>query len=353
VVRLQHLARLTDDTGLLEHARHSLPAYAEGYTTDDNARALLVAGRLAVAGDPAADRLLRRYLAFVAYAHQPATGRFRNELGYDRRWRDEGGGDDCQGRVLMALGYLAAWALEADLAGEARRLLALGLAGWRDGTSPRGWAYALVGLEAARAADPTDPALAATCDRLADRLLQRYSAEATPAWPWFEDRLTYANALLPHALIVAGEDRPAGPHRAAGLAALDWLMAVQRPGGPGGCFAPIGSDGFYLRGGRRAGFDQQPIEAQVTVSACLAAYRATGEARWLEDAWCAYDWFHGRNVVGLPLADPATGGCRDGLHADRVNENQGAESTLAYLQAALELADHPRPAEPSQERPAR
>jgi hypothetical protein len=154
-------------------------------------------------------------------------------------------------------------------------------------------------------------------------------------WRWFEPGLTYCNAALPHALLMCGQSVPNPEMTAAGLESLNWLTKLQRS--TSGHFVPIGSNGFYERGGVRARFDQQPVEAQATVSACLAAYRLTAERSWHKEALRAFDWFLGRNDLNLPIYDPTTGGCRDGLHPDRPNENQGAESTLAFLQALLEL----------------
>ena len=170
---------------------------------------------------------------------------------------------------------------------------------------------------------------------LADRLLKLYARTSQPAWQWFEDVLSYDNAALPQALLAAGLDLERAELTDAGLSALSWLIHVQLGGGSH--FVPIGSNGFYPRGGARARFDQQPVEAAVTVSACLEADQVTGDHRWYEEATRAFEWFLGRNDLGLSLYDPLTGGCRDGLHADRVSQNEGSESTLAFLTALVEM----------------
>jgi hypothetical protein len=171
--------------------------------------------------------------------------------------------------------------------------------------------------------------------KLAERLLALFKATSTPEWPWFEERVTYDNARLSQALIVSGSRMDHREMKSAGLQSLEWLVAIQRS--ELGEFAPIGSNGFYERSGRKAAFDQQPLEACAMVAACLAAARATGEFRWTDDARRTFRWFLGQNQLQKPLYDAATGGCRDGLHSDRVNENQGAESTLSFLLALLEM----------------
>jgi uncharacterized protein YyaL (SSP411 family) len=188
--------------------------------------------------------------------------------------------------------------------------------------------------------------------RLAERLLALHRHQGDAEWPWFEDRLTYCNARLPQALIVCGKRMDHEEMLSVGLQSLEWLASLQTT--DDGCFSPIGSNGFYGRGGSKADYDQQPVEACSMVSACLDAYRATGQVRWTQRARAAFDWFLGNNVLKEPLYDPSTGGCRDGLHRDRVNQNQGAESTLSFLMALLEMraADRTglaslRPPEPS------
>ena len=157
---------------------------------------------------------------------------------------------------------------------------------------------------------------------------------AGPGWSWFEDGLSYDNAKLAHALIVSGRGLGQKSVYERGLDSLRWLMGVQTSQGH---LRPVGSNGHYRRNGVRADFDQQPIEAQSTISACLEAYRSTEDPWWYEQAQRAFDWFLGWNDLGLELYAPETGGCRDGLHPDRTNENQGAESMLAFLLSFAEM----------------
>jgi hypothetical protein len=174
-------------------------------------------------------------------------------------------------------------------------------------------------------------------DELAGRLLALYQSARSDEWRWYEPGLTYCNAVMPQAMLMCGQWIPNEEMTEAGLESLRWLADLQHPDALGGQFVPIGSNGFYQQNGERARFDQQPVEAQAMVSACLEAYLSTGDKCWRIEAQHAFEWFLGRNDLNLPVYDPTTGGCRDGLHPDRANENQGAESTLAYLQSWLEL----------------
>ena len=279
--------------------------------------------------------LSTRYLAFVSHALDARTGRFRNFFSYSRRWTEERGSEDSHGRALWALGTLVGRAREPDRQSHGGSLFQGALPAVIRFTSPRAWAYSLLGIDEYLRAFQGDRSVQAVRQDLAGRLLAMYESVAAPSWPWFEDRLTYCNARLSQALLVSGAGMEHEPMKAVGLRSLEWLVAVQTS--DDGCFAPIGSNGFYVRGGPRASYDQQPVEACAMVSACREAHRLTGQAVWADHARRAFDWFLGHNVLKRPLHDAATGGCRDGLHADRVNENQGAEATLSYLLALLEM----------------
>jgi len=333
-IKLDHLQTLTDHTGLLQHAVFTVPNYSAGYTTDDNARALEAAVLLEeYAGKQRISA--ERYLAFLWHAFNAERGRFHNELSYERRWLDEVGSEDCHGRALSALGLVLGRSRNPGLRGLAGRLFDLALPAVTGFTSPRAWAFALTGMHNYLRRFPGDRAAQNAREALAARLLELWRANSRPDWPWFEDILSYSNAALAHGLLLAGLGMGRPDMVRTALEALGWLAEVQRAGGDH--FVPVGSNGFYRHGGPRARFDQQPVEAQVMVTACLEAWRATGEQRWREEAQCAFEWFLGRNDLGLPLYDASTGGCRDGLHPDRVNQNQGAESTLAFLLALLEM----------------
>jgi len=327
----------------MQHAVFTVPNYDEGYTTDDNARGLIAAVLLEGAEDAAIDAahdLASRYLAFLWHAFDGPSGRFRNFLSFDRRWLEQAGSEDSNARALWAIGVVVGRSIHAGLRGPAGRLFNQALPAVLDFTSPRAWAFALFGIQEYLRRFSGDRAARQARDVLAGRLLEAYRRTASPDWPWFEEIVAYCNASLPHALLECGRRMGRSDMIEAGLTSLGWLASVQRS--RKGHFVPIGSNGFYRRGGERACFDQQPVEAQTMVSACLAASGVTGEARWQEEARRAFEWFLGRNDLGLSLYDSSSGGCRDGLHADRANENQGAESTLAFLLALLEmrLAEH-------------
>jgi hypothetical protein len=204
-------------------------------------------------------------------------------------------------------------------------------------TSPRAWAFAIIGIYEYLQRFAGDRRASQVQEELAGRLLALYEHNRVDGWNWFEDRLTYCNAALSHAMLLCGQSIPNTRMTEVGLESLSWLADLQRADMDGRHFVPIGSNGFYQKGGERARFDQQPVEAQAMVSACLEAHRITGEKSWHNEARRAFEWFLGRNDLHLPVYDPTTGGCRDGLHSDRPNENQGAESTLAFLQSLLEL----------------
>jgi len=336
-LKLGHLRRLTDETGMLQHALFTVPNYREGYTTDDNARALLVSALLQELDGAEAVELSSRYLAFIWYAFNPETRRFRNFMDYQRQWREEGSSDDSHGRALWALGAVLGRSRTPALQSMAGRLFEQALPTILETTSPRAWAFALIGVHEYLRRFAGDRMAGQVREALAGRLLALYQSHRADDWRWYEDRLTYCNAALPHALLLCGQSISNNAMTEAGLESLSWLADLQRAEAEGGHFVPIGSNGFYPQGGEPARFDQQPVEAQAMVSACLEADRITGDQRWRKEARCAFEWFLGRNDLNLSIYDPTTGGCRDGLHPDRVNENQGAESTLAFLQALLEL----------------
>jgi glycosyltransferase involved in cell wall biosynthesis len=337
-INLDHLYRMTDHTGILEHAVFVVPNYPEGYTTDDNARALIVAIQLEehAAGARTVNDLASRYLAFLWLALDPTTRRFRNCLSYERQWQEQGGSEDSHGRALWGLGTVLGRSNNAGWRGAAGRMFELAVPAAIEFKSPRACAFALLGLQEYLDSFPGDRAALSASDVLANRLLNSYRVNHSYDWNWFENVLAYSNARLPQALIRAGMRAANEEMVSAGLEALDWLVTIQRCEVKGH-FVPIGSQGFYSKKTEKARFDQQPVEACAVVSACALAYLATGKAHWRKEAWSAFNWFLGDNDLQIALYDPTTGGCRDGLHPDRANENQGAESTLSFLMALLEM----------------
>lgn len=336
-LQLTHLSRMTDSTGVFQHAIFSVPNFSEGYCSDDNARAFILAVLLGEAGEEPekARTLATTTAAFLYHAFDAAAGRFHNHMSFDRLWLDEQGSEDCHGRALWALGVGVGRSPHRSFQMMAGQLFAQALPVAAEFSSPRAWAFGLLGMHEYLRRLGGDSMVTQMRELLATRLMALYAQTAIEEWQWFENELSYDNAKLAHALIVSGEAMARADILDCGLDALQWLTELQTS--EKGQFRPIGSNGFYPRGGERADFDQQPIEAQATVSACLAAYRVTSDFRWYDRARTAFDWFIGWNDLGVQLCSPETGACRDGLHVDRVNGNQGAESTLAYLLSLAEM----------------
>lgn len=327
---LAHLCAMTDDTGLFQHAVHSVPDRAHGYCVDDNARGLLLAMSLKTLGEEQLpESMILAFAAFVQHAFNPDTKRFRNFMSFDRRWLEPQGSEDSHGRTIWSLGAVARHDTCAARRRWAAALLAEALPVVEGFGSPRAWVFTLLGLDPYCAAMPADNFASDMRSRLADRLLNLLQQVETPEWVWFEENLSYDNARFSEALIVTGSATGTSAYVSAGLRSLAWLMGRQKS--PTGLFRPVGTDSFHdVRAAGRI-FDQQPVEATATIAACLAAQRLTEDSHWWSEAQCAFDWFFGGNDLWQPLVDIETGSCRDGLHPDRRNENRGGESVLSYL----------------------
>jgi len=337
-IKLDYLRRLSDHAGILQHAVGGVPNYVEGYTTDDNARALILMVQLEELGKewvrPVAD-LPSRYLGFLWYALDQESGRFRNFLGYDRRWLERVGSEDSHGRAMWAVATVLGRSHQEELHTAAHRLLEIALPKVAEFQALRPIAYTLLGIHEYLRRYSGDRVVQELRAKLAERLYQAFQRHAAEDWPWFENQLTYANARLPHALLLAGRGLNRPQMTKAALDALEWLARVQTS--PEGHFTPIGNRGFYRRGQKPARFDQQPLEAHAMVSACIEAYHLTGDQAWEVEAHRAFEWFLGGNDLGQPLYNPVNGGCFDGLGRQGVNANQGAESTLAFLMSLVEM----------------
>jgi len=331
-----HFLSMCDDTGLFQHAVHSVPDRSHGYCVDDNARALLLACALNEPGEqPLADVLTARFAAFVQHAWNPDTGRFRNFMGFDRTWLEDKGSEDSHGRTLWALGECARKDASPSRRRWAAALFAQAMPTVKTFRSPRASAFTLLGLDAYCTADPGDRHARDIRRVLADRLMLSLASVETPDWKWFEEGLAYDNARLPQALIVTGIATQTPGYVDAGLRSLRWLMTQQTAST--GCFRPVGTASFgELRKSPRA-FDQQPVEATATIAACLTAWRANGDAEWKSIATNVFAWFLGSNDLSVALVDVTTGSCRDGLHPDRANENRGGESVVCYLLGLAEI----------------
>lgn len=333
---MKHLAAMCDDTGLFQHAVHDVPDRNHGYCIDDNARALLLSCTLGRGQGPyLPDALALGFAAFIQHGWNPDNRRFRNFMGYDRRWCEPEGSEDSHGRTLWALGACARYGPNAGRASWARDLFSTALGVVQAFTSPRAWAFTLLGLSDYCRAYPLDCIAAQLQATLAFRLADCLASTETPDWVWFEHGLAYDNARLPEALIRTGAATDDDYLLDSGLRSLRWLMSVQTA--PAGHFRPVGSHSFGAHRCLPSPFDQQPLEATATIAACMAANTSDPLGRWEAEATKAFEWFLGRNDLALPLVDLNTGACRDGLHPDRANENRGAESVLSWLLAAASM----------------
>ncbi|HZK49483.1 MAG TPA: glycosyltransferase family 4 protein [Thermoleophilia bacterium] len=329
-INLAHLRRMSDGAGLLRHATFNLPDRAHGYCTDDNARALVltVSAQDLLPGDEGLASMSACYLGFLSHALDPGTGRFRNFMSYDRRWEETEGSEDTQGRALWALGVTVAHAPDEGQRAAATSLFHRALSGAEALTHPRASALALVGIHAYLGRFAGDTGAKRVAKLLARRILHDFKRNATDDWYWFEDILTFDNGKVAQALLLAGTFLKDRTIVEVGVKALEWLTDMQFANG---MFRPVGNCGWYRRGGLRARFDQQPIEAQSMIEVYASAYAATGETRWADLADQVFQWYLGQNDLGVPIWDSKTGACCDGLGPEGPNLNQGAESTLAWL----------------------
>lgn len=336
---LDHVERMSDGTGIFQHAIFNVPNFHEGYCTDDNARAFILCNLLDELGDlpPSKDlgKLATNYLAFLAAALDYESGRFRNFMSHGRQWLEDAGSEDSHARALWATGTGAGRARSAGHRKLSSQLFEKGIPVMGTFTSPRAWTFSLLGIHEYLRSHPDNPEIHTMLELLAGKLVSLWKQCATEDWPWFEESVTYDNARICQALILSGQSIPDPEPLNIGLKSLRWLTSIQTT--QAGHFRPIGSNGFFHKDGARADFDQQPVEAQAMVSACYEAFRATKDPKWSKEAKRAFEWFLGRNDLGVPLYDFATGGCSDGLHADRISENQGAESTLAFHLSLAEM----------------
>ncbi|MFC2171284.1 glycosyltransferase family 4 protein [Acidobacteriota bacterium] len=335
---LRHLRRMTDETGILQHAIYSTPNRREGYCTDDNARAL-IAVSMYHALSQAEDilPLVHIYLAFLHDAFNAGTGRFRNFMSYDRRWLDDAGSEDSHGRAMWGLGEAVRHAPDEAVRDMATRLFMEGLNASKTFGSPRALAFVLIGLHAYLESYGGDATVRRLRVTLAERIHKSFEKNATEDWPWCEDTLTYSNAKLLQALLLSGQWIPDPTMRETGIRGLRWVLEQQTA--PEGHISLFGNEKPFSRDGQRASFDQQPVEMLGLIGACAEAYRSTGEREWLHHAERCLRWFLGDNDIGTALYDYRTGGCCDGLQPHGPNRNQGAESTLAWLISLLTLYD--------------
>ena len=333
-IKLDHLKTLTDDTGILQHTKYSIPNRKKGYTTDDNARALVACAKfLQLHGDSDVSNLANTYLSFLFHMQRP-DGKFHNLLSYDRGFLDDVGSEDCMGRSLWACGYTVLASFSKGIRTTSKEIFDKGFRHSPTFKSPRAKAFTILGLCYYYEAFPNDRNLFKNIVSLSEQLLDSYQRASSSDWCWFEPYLTYVNARLSQALFraytVTGDER----YLHTAKESFDFLVKVQIADEK---FVPIGNRGWYQKDGQRALYDQQPIEASCMVEAALAAFHVTSEEKYQKVAYIAFEWFFGKNTRSVIVYDATTGACHDGINPQGLNLNQGAEATISYLVARLEL----------------
>lgn len=337
-VNLKHLRLMTDDTGILQHAKFTVPNRSHGYCVDDNARALMVATRAHDLNrtDASLADLSAIYLSFLDDAFDPDTGRFRNFMSYGRKWLEKAGSEDSHGRALWALGVMSGWGLGSGQIEVATKLFKDALPALETFGDSRAIAFPILGIQAYLRRNEDDQHVRELLHTLGSRLSTRFMQYATEDWKWHEDHLTYDNGRLPQALMACGRATQNDDMVSLGIGVLEWLRDLQIDASVG-WFVPVGNRGWYPKWGSIAQHDQQPLEAAAMIGACIEAYECTQGEEWIQLATTCFDWYLGKNDRQTKLYDHASGGCRDGLQQDSVNENQGAESTLSYILSLLAL----------------
>lgn len=336
--RLDRLKRLTDDTGIIQHALYALPDTRYGYSIDDQARALIVALKhFNLTGRRESLDLAITYMRFINYA-QLEDGRFHNFMSYDRRWDDDVGSEDSNGRVIWALGYTTLAGVEEDLQLAARSMLSRCYPWLGRLEHIRSRSFAISGLYYYLRTEPADTEAVNSVTLHADALVAAFDGNVSLEWRWFEGSLTYSNGRVPHALFLAYLVTRNKRYLEVARDTLDFLLQVAHADSPE-YVSLVGQDGWYPRGGHCAKFDQQPVDANALVDVCLAAYQVLNDGKYLSEARQSFAWYHGRNALGVPLYCDNTGGCCDGLTPFGPNRNLGAESTISYLLSYLNMVE--------------
>jgi len=334
-LRIEYLKALTDDTGIFQHAKYCIPKRNEGYTTDDNARALIACvNYFKLTNDPEMKDLAIRYLAFLFHMQKP-DGNFHNYMGYERVFRDVDGSEDCKGRVLWSCGSTVNSTLPREVRMVAKEIFDRTLPWVFKTISLRFIAHTITGISQYFQAI-SDKNLLKDVEKLADDMVQSYQDEKREKWHWFEPHLIYDNARLTQSLFSAYRIVGKKTYLDVARESMDFLVSTQIVDG---VFMPIGNDGWYKRGGDRAFYDQQPLEAAAMVDAAVEGYYTTMDESYVEIANLAFDWFLGKNSLKVMVYNPETDGCFDGLSRESVNVNQGAESSISYVLARLKIEE--------------
>ena len=336
IPQLNGIKKLTDETGMLQHTKYSTIDRKKGYTTDDNARALIATLMYYTNfKDPDALQLANTYLTFLLHM-QKTDGQFHNLLGFDRRFQDEVGSEDCTGRALWASGYTLNSDAPHEMKNTSKEIFDRGLPSSHNFTSPRAKAFTILGLYHYHKAFSHDENIQGNIETFTNKLIDLYRSEADDNWRWFESYLTYSNPRLPQALFAAFEVTRQPMYLQIAQRSFDFLIKIQIIGD---IFIPIGTMGWFQKNGERALYDQQPIEASCMVEAALMAFNSTGNEAYRNVAQIAFEWYHGRNTQGVTLYNPKTWTCYDGITAEGINLNQGAESILSYYISYLKVRE--------------
>lgn len=328
--------RMSDSTGMLQHSIYSIPDRRHGYCIDDNARALMLVGCMAGLDEATRDKWTTIYASFIQYAWNPEAQRFRNFMNFDRTWCEDFGSEDSNGRALWALGMTARTATMAKHRDWAVQMFDMTASMALELGSPRAQAFAMLGAAEMLDSHPGHGLARAIIERFSADHLALLADARRPEWEWFEIVLAYDNARLPEAMIRAGMALGRADLIDTGIKTLDWIIVQQTS--PEGRFRAVGTESFGRAYAPPLPFDQQPLEAQATVEACAAAFHATRDRRWIDEAHRAYRWFLGLNDMDMPLATVQDGGCFDGLTPTGINRNQGAESILALQLASCTIS---------------
>jgi glycosyltransferase involved in cell wall biosynthesis len=332
-VKLNHLITLTDNTGILQHATYSIPNRNEGYCTDDNIRALLVAVlNKQLYNDDSVMILVNIYLSYILHAYNKKTGLFRNFMDYDRTWNDEIGSDECNGRVLFALGYMIKNPPNDSILAIVKNLFDKTINNVWDFTSPRGFAFIIMGCLYYTRRFSGASEVNKICREFAARLSDLYIKCSVENWRWFENKVTYNNGRLSQALLMAGRFLDNDLYKQQGLESLEWLYNVQLHKNKN-FISLIGNKGWLVKGKSKSKYDEQPIEIPPLIDACFQAFEITNDKEWISRIGLLFSWFLGNNDRQELMYDYYTGGCHDGLTSSGINSNQGAESTISWLLA--------------------
>ncbi len=336
-INFQHLKTLTDDTGIFQHATYSIPNPHHGYCTDDNIRALLVTFMYNLDfNDPEINVYINRYLTFVYYSFNIERGLFRNFMSFERKWLEDVGTEDCNGRVIFVLGYLIKNTNSNSMLGLSKNLFDKSIKNMLQFNSPRAVAYIIIGCIFYLNKYSGAREIKKILKSMSSKLFRFYETVKSNEWQWFETSLTYINARLSQALLMAGQFLGNKTYTDAGIESLEWLYKILYDKKKK-YISLIGNDGWYIKGKTKAKYDQQPIEIPGLIDACYQAYLVTDDKEWINRLSISFSWFLGNNERQELMCDFATGGCYDGLTSSMINQNQGAESTLSWLLSLLRM----------------